>query len=87
MVKPFEKEDPFEMMAIEIIGIDALIQQTHTMAEEYRDMGMDKDELLSMFSNKFYSGMNMAYSQLGRTAIEKIIDQVFSKIRLINVQE
>ncbi len=49
MVKPFEKEDPFEMMAIEIIGIDALIQQTHTMAEEYRDMGMDKDELLSMF--------------------------------------
>jgi len=86
MVKNFEKEDPFEMMAIEIPGGN-IINQTQIMAEEFRDMGIDKEELLLMFSDPFYSGMNLAYFQLGRSAVEKIINQVYGKINVIRRQE
>ncbi len=86
MVKDFEQEDPFEMMAMEIPGGN-LIQQTQVMAEEFRDMGMDQDELLSMFSDPFYGGLHMAYSQLGKQAVKKIVRQVYEKIYVINGQE
>ncbi len=86
MVKDFEKEDPFEMMAMEIPG-DKIVQQAQVMAEEFRDMGMDQDELLSMFTDPFYGGMYMAYSQLGKNTIAQIVGSVYEKIHVIDGQE
>ena len=40
-----------------------------------------------MFSNPFYGGLFMAYSQLGKESIEKIVGQIYENIHVINGQE
>ena len=42
MVKDYDKEDPFEMKAMEIPGGN-IIHQAKVMSEEFRDMGITKD--------------------------------------------
>tara|TARA_Y100001949_G_scaffold161038_1_gene153054 strand:- start:14 stop:277 length:264 start_codon:yes stop_codon:yes gene_type:complete len=86
MVKDYDKEDPFEMKAMEIPGGN-IIHQAKVMSEEFRDMGTTKDELLTMFSNPFYGGLFMAYSQLGKESIEKMVGQIYENIHVINGQE
>ena len=86
MVKDYDKEDPFEMKAMEIPGGN-IIHQAKVMSEEFRDMGTTKDELLTMFSNPFYGCLFMAYSQLGKESIEKIVGQIYENIHVINGQE
>ena len=78
MVKNYDKEDPFEMKAMEIPGGN-IVHQAQVMSEEFRDMGTTEDELLNMFSNPFYGGLYMAYVQLGRETVEKIVFQVYKK--------
>ena len=78
MVKDYDKEDPFEMKAMEIPGGN-IVHQAQVMSEEFRDMGTTEDELLNMFSNPFYGGLYMAYVQLGRETVEKIVFQVYKK--------
>ena len=78
MVKDYDKEDPFEMRAMEIPGGN-IVHQAQVMSEEFRDMGTTEDELLNMFSNPFYGGLYMAYVQLGRETVEKIVFQVYKK--------
>ena len=78
MVKDYDKEDPFEMKTIEIPGGN-IVHQAQVMSEEFRDMGTTEDELLNMFSNPFYGGLYMAYVQLGRETVEKIVFQVYKK--------
>ena len=86
MVKDYDKEDPFEMKAMEIPGGN-IVHQAQVMSEEFRDMGTTKDELMAMFSNPFYSGLHMAFFQLGKKSIEKIVHQVYENINVINGQE
>jgi hypothetical protein len=76
MVKDYDKEDPFEMKAVEIPGGD-IEHQAQVMAEEFRDMGTDKKKLLQMFRDPFYGGLNIVTVQLGEDAVEKIINQVY----------
>ena len=83
MVKDFDKEDPFEMNAIEIPGGDISLQ-AQIMAEEFRDMGMTKEELNKMFADPFYGGLHMAYIQLGKKNINEIIRQVYKKVLVKN---
>jgi hypothetical protein len=78
MVKDYDKEDPFEMKTIEIPGGN-IVHQAQVMSEEFRDMGTTEDELLNMFSNPFYGGLYMAYVQLGRETVEKIVFLFFKK--------
>jgi hypothetical protein len=52
MVKDYDKEDPFEMKAVEISGGD-IKHQARVMSEEFRDMGTDKETLLQMFNDPF----------------------------------
>ena len=42
MVKNYDKEDPFEMKAMEIPGGN-IVHQAQVMSEEFRDMGTTKD--------------------------------------------
>ena len=86
MVKDYDKEDPFHMKAMEISGGN-IIHQAKVMSEEFRDMGTTKDELLTMFSNPFYGGLFMAYSQLGKESIENIVGQIYENIHVIKGQE
>ena len=83
MVKDFDKEDPFEMNAIEIPGGDISLQ-AQIMAEEFRDMGIAIEELKKMFADPFYGGLHMAYTQLGKKNINEIIRQVYKKVRVKN---
>jgi hypothetical protein len=76
MVKDYDKEDPFEMKAVEIPGGD-IEHQAQVMAEEFRDMGTDKKKLMQMFRDPFYGGLNIVTVQLGEDAVEKIINQVY----------
>ncbi|MBC8344693.1 MAG: hypothetical protein H8E56_00375 [Candidatus Marinimicrobia bacterium] len=86
MVKNYDKEDPFEMKAIEIPGGN-IRHQVQVMSEEFRDMGTTKDELLNMFTDPFYSGLYVGYTQLGKESVEKIIHQVYNNIQRLNEQE
>ena len=83
MVKNYDKEDPFEMKAMEIPGGN-IVHQAQVMSEEFRDMGTTEDELLTMFSNPFYGGLHMAYVQLGKESIGNIVRQVYENIHLKN---
>ncbi len=83
MVKDFDKEDPFEMKAIEIPGGN-IFNQAQVMAEVFRDMGMTKEELKKMFTDPFYGGLHMAYIQLGKKNINEIIRQVYKKVLVKN---
>ena len=83
MVKDFDREDPFEMKAIEIPGSN-IFNQAQVMAEEFRDMGMSKEELKKMFADPFYGGLHMAYIQLGKKNINEIIRQAYKKVRVKN---
>ena len=76
MVKDYDKEDPFEMKAVEISGGD-IKHQAQVMSEEFRDMGTDKETLLQMFNDPFYGGLNIVTVQLGEEAVKKIINQVY----------
>ncbi len=76
MVKDYDKEDPFEMKAVEISGGN-IEHQAQVMAEEFRDMGKDKKTLLQMFNDPYYGGLNIATVQLGEEAVRKIINQVY----------
>ena len=78
MVKDYDKEDPFEMKAVEISGGD-IKHQAQVMSEEFRDMGTDKKTLLQMFNDPFYGGLYIATVQLGEEAVKKIINQVFKQ--------
>lgn len=86
MVKDYDKEDPFDLKAIEIPGGN-IRQQVQVMSEEFRDMGTTKDELMNMFTDPFYGGLYVAYTQLGKESVEKIICQVYKNIQRLNVQE
>ncbi len=83
MVKDFDKEDPFEMNAIEIPGGDISLQ-AQIMAEEFRDMGIAIEELKKMFADPFYGGLHMAYIQLGEKNVNKIIGQAYKKVLVRN---
>ena len=82
MVKKYDKEDPFEMKVMEICG-GSIKNQALVMAEEFRDMGTSKRELIDMFSNPYYGGLYMAYAQLGKESIENIICQVYNNLNTI----
>ncbi len=86
MVKNYDKEDPFEMKAMEIPGGN-IVHQAQVMSEEFRDMGTMEEELLTMFANPFYSGLHIAFVQLGKESIEKIVHQVYENINVINGQD
>ncbi len=77
MVKDYDKEDPFEMKAVEISGGD-IKHQARVMSEEFRDMGTDKETLLKMFNDPFYGGLHIATVQLGEEAVQEIINQVYN---------
>jgi len=83
MVKKYDKEDPLEMKVMEIPGGD-IEHQVLVMAEEFRDMGTTKKELIQMFSNPYYVGLYMAYVQLGKENIENIICHVYNSINTID---
>ena len=86
MVKDYDKEDPFEMKAIEIPGGN-IVHQAQVMSEEFRDMGTAQDELMKMFADPFYGGLYMTYVQLGKEAVKKIVYQVYENIHLKNWQD
>ena len=83
MVKDFDKEDPFEMKAIEIPGGN-IYHQAQVMTEEFRDMGIAIEELKKMFADPFYGGLHMAYIQLGEKNVNKIIGQAYKKVLVRN---
>jgi hypothetical protein len=82
MVKDYDKEDPFEMKAVEIPGGD-IEHQAQVMAEEFRDMGTDKKKLMQMFRDPFYGGLNMVTVQLGENAVDTIINHVYESINYV----
>ena len=86
MVKNYDKEDPFEMKAMEIPGGN-IVHQAQVMSEEFRDMGMAQDELMKMFADPFYGGLYMTYVQLGKEEVKKIVYQVYENIHLNNGQD
>lgn len=81
MVKNFEQEDPFELKAVEISNGNIELQ-VRVMAEEFRDMSTSQQELMHMFGDSFYGGLYLAYVQLGKTAVEKIVSKVYGNIRM-----
>jgi hypothetical protein len=83
MVKKYDKEDPFEMKVMEISG-GKIEHQALVMAEEFRDMGTTEIELMHMFSNPYYGGLYIAYTQLGKESIENMIRQVYNNMSTIN---
>lgn len=86
MVKNFKMDDPFELKAVEISNGNIELQ-VRIMAEEFRDIGASRQEIMRMFGDSFYAGMYLAYIQLGKAAVEKIVNKTCGNIRVIKRQE
>jgi hypothetical protein len=78
--KQVEQDDPMELHAIGVPGGDEMLQ-LQIFVEEYISMGMAKHELLEIFKNTFYAGVNSLYHRLGEPTIKAVIEENYQKFK------
>lgn len=84
LVNNFKQGDPFILRSVEVPGGDLKLQ-VRIMAEEYRDFGTPRCDLLKMFSDSYYAGLYVLYIRLGEKVVVDIIDDVYKNIPLAAV--
>lgn len=67
-------EDPLEMVGMLVPGDDR--KMTECFVEEYMMMGYSDDELLRLFRDPFYLGVNRIFQQYGEQFVIDVIGQV-----------
>ncbi len=71
-MKEFEEDDPMELQAIGITGVDPEFHAL-TVIDEFLIMGMAAEDLFHLFQEPFYQGTYQLYQQLGEKRIRDLI--------------
>jgi hypothetical protein len=76
----FDFDDPMELNGIGIVsGEDTTEAMTECFVEEFMRLGYNHKQILAMFRNPHYIGMNMALQNRGETFVRERIEEVFAR--------
>jgi len=69
-----EADDPHELVGVSLPGDEATTREmAAAFADEFAQMGFDRERLLGLFANPFYAGAHAARQLLGDAEIERIV--------------
>jgi hypothetical protein len=69
-----EPDDPHLLVGVSLPGDEAATREmAEAFADEFAQMGFDRDRLLRLFSNPFYAGAHAARQLLGDAEITRIV--------------
>lgn len=76
----FDFDDPLELKGIGIVcGEDTTEAMTECFAEEFMRLGHNHKQILALFRNPHYIGMNMALQNRGEQFVRDKISEVFAR--------
>ncbi len=87
---PYNDPDPTDPNML--VGVmlpadaEATTEMAYVFAEEFARMGQNRQQILSLFKNPFYSGAHGAYQSLGEAKTLAIIDEclaVWGQVRIV----
>ena len=71
-----EPDDPHLLVGVSLPGDEATTREmAAAFADEFAQMGFDRDRLLRLFSNPFYAGAHAARQLLGDAEITRIVEE------------
>ena len=69
-----EPDDPHQLVGVSLPGDEATtLEMARAFADEFAQMGFDRDRLLRLFANPFYAGAHAARQLLGDAEITRIV--------------
>ena len=77
--KQFEKDDPFEMVAVSLphaMDDAALTEMACCFVEELARMGYRGEKLIRLFRDPFYGGPHSIYLAKGEEFVRSLVEQV-----------
>ena len=76
----FDPEDPMELCGVGIATVeDTSFAMTECFVEEFMRLGYNHKQILALFRNPCYTGMNMVLQNKGEQFIRNIISEIFGK--------
>ena len=76
----FDPEDPMELCGVGIVTAeDTSLAMTECFVEEFMRLGYNHKQILALFRNPHYTGMNMVLQNKGEPFIRDIISETFAK--------
>ena len=76
----FDFEDPFELNGIGIVSAeDTTDAMTECFVEEFMRLGHNHKQILALFRNPHYIGMNLALEKRGEQFVREMITEVFAR--------
>ena len=76
----FDLDDPLELNGVGIVSTEDTIEaMTECFVEEFMRLGHSPKQILSMFRNPHYIGMNMALQNRGEQFVRDRIVEVFAR--------
>lgn len=74
----FDPEDPLELRGVGLVTEDDTSEpMTECFVEEFLRMGHNAKEILALFRNPHYTGMNMVIQNRGEQFVKDKITEVF----------
>src|ERR1043166_3722647 len=78
----FDFEDPLELNGVGIVcSEDTTEAMTECFVEEFMRLGYNQKQILALFRNPYYLGMNMALEKRGEQFVKEKINEVFARWR------
>jgi hypothetical protein len=76
----FDPEDPMELCGVGIVTTeDTSLPMTECFVEEFMRLGYNHKQIMALFRNPYYTGMNMVLQNKGEQLIRDIISEIFAK--------
>lgn len=76
----FDPEDPMELCGVGILTTeDTTLPMTECFVEEFMRLGYNHKQILALFRNPYYTGMNMVIEKKGEPFVRDIISEIFAK--------
>jgi hypothetical protein len=76
---PYDEPDPDDPSVLMGVALPAPPAATREMAcafaDEFAQMGMERERLLRLFRSPFYAGAHAALQLLGEAEVESIVDE------------
>ena len=85
--KPFEADDPLELIGVEVRGPfateqDCLEEMGRTFVDEYARIGWNREQLLKLFRDPLYQGPHLIYQARGEAFVSQLIAERVPESRL-----
>jgi hypothetical protein len=76
----FDFEDPFELNGVGIVSAeDTTDAMTECFVEEFMRLGHNHKQIMALFRNPHYIGMNLALEKRGEQFVRDMISEVFAR--------